>query len=128
MLDHVAAGGVKDDYLSSLASRLARIDKQCDHDDKTLIADTSGGVSLASISAALVAALDADRQDEAVRQMFHISATDTPTVEQIAKAAAPLKKAAIKRMRGWLLMTLVVSCGSDPCHRISEAPVCLMEM
>ena len=29
LLDHVAARGVKDDYLSSLASRLARIDKQC---------------------------------------------------------------------------------------------------
>ena len=36
LLDHVAAGGVKDDYLSSLASRLARIDKQCDPDDKKL--------------------------------------------------------------------------------------------
>ncbi len=61
LLDHVAAGGVKDDYLSSLASRLARIDKQCGPDDKKLIDDTSGGVSLASISGALVAALDADR-------------------------------------------------------------------
>ena len=37
LLDHVAAGGVKDDYLSSLASRLARIDKQCGPDDKKLI-------------------------------------------------------------------------------------------
>jgi type I restriction enzyme R subunit len=98
LLDHVAAGGVQDDYLSSLASRLARIDKQCGPDDKILIADTSGGVSLASISGALVAALDADRQDEAVRQMFHLSATDTPTDEQIAKAAAPLKRAAIQTL------------------------------
>ena len=98
LLDHVAAGGVNDDYLSSLASRLARIDKQCDPDDKTRIADTSGGVSLASISGALVAALDADRQDDAVRQLFHLSATDIPTDEQIAKAAAPLKKAAIQTL------------------------------
>ena len=98
LLDHVAAGGVKDDYLSSLASRLARIDKQCGPDDKRLIADTSGGVSLASISGALVAALDADRQDEAVRQMFHLSAADTPTDEQIANATAPLKKAAIQAL------------------------------
>ena len=83
LLDHVAAGGVNDDYLSSLASRLARIDKQCDPDDKKLIDETSGGVSLASISGALVAALDADQQDEAARQMFHLSAADTPTEEQI---------------------------------------------
>ena len=96
LLDHVAAGGVKDDYLSSLASRLARIDKQCGPDDKKLIDNTSGGVSLATISGALVAALDADQKDEAARQMFHLSDADTPTEEQIKKAAAPLKKAAIQ--------------------------------
>jgi type I restriction enzyme R subunit len=95
LLDHVAAGGVKDDYLSSLASRLARIDKQCDPADQKLITATSGGVSLSSISSALVAALDPDEQDGAARRMFHLSATDTPTAEQIEKAAAPLKKAAI---------------------------------
>ena len=98
LLDHVAAGGVNDDYLSSLASRLARIDKQCGPDDKTLIADTSGGVSLASISGGLVAALDADRQDNAVHEMFHLSVTDTPTEEQIEKAAVQLKKAAIQAL------------------------------
>jgi type I restriction enzyme R subunit len=98
LLDHVAAGGVKDDYLSSLASRLARIDKKCGPDDKKLVADTSGGVSLAHIAGALVAAVDADRQDEAARQMFNLSEAETPTGEQIAKAAAPLKKAAIQTL------------------------------
>jgi type I restriction enzyme R subunit len=95
LLDHVAAGGVKDDYLSSLASRLARIDKQCGPDERKLIDDTSGGASLASISGALVAALDADLQDNAARRMFHLADADAPTEEQIEKAAAPLKKAAI---------------------------------
>src|SRR6267143_1772348 len=98
LLDHVAAGGVKDDYLSSLASRLARIDKQCGPEEKKLIGDTSGGVSLGSISGALVTALDADEQDAAARRMFGLSVTDTPTAEQIAKAAAPLKKAAIQTL------------------------------
>jgi len=96
LLDHVAAGGTKDDYLSSLASRLARIDKQCGPDDKKLITDTSGGVSLGSISGALVATLDPDAQDTAARRMFHLSEQETPTDEQLAKAAAPLKKAAIQ--------------------------------
>ncbi len=98
LLDHVAAGGVKDDYLSSLASRLARIDKQCDPADKELIADTSGGVSLATISSALIASLDADLQEAAARQMFHLSGGDTPTEDQISKAAAPLKKSAIQAL------------------------------
>jgi type I restriction enzyme, R subunit len=98
LLDHVAAGGVNDDYLSSLASRLARIEKQCGPDDRKLIADTSGGVSLTSISGALVDALDADRQDNSARQMFNLSSAETPTDEQVAKAAVPLKKAAIQTL------------------------------
>jgi type I restriction enzyme R subunit len=98
LLDHVAAGGVKDDYLSSLASRLARIDKRCDPADQKLIAATSGGVSLSSISSALVTALDPDEQDGAARRMFHLRDTDTPTAEQIEKAASPLKKAAIQTL------------------------------
>src|SRR5438093_13244102 len=57
LLDHVAAGGVKPDYLSSLASSLARLDKQCGPEDKKLIGEASGGVPLGSISGALVAAL-----------------------------------------------------------------------
>jgi type I restriction enzyme R subunit len=95
LLDHVSAGGVKDGYLSSLASRLARIDKQCGPDDRRIISATSGGVSLASISGSLVAAIDPDQQDDAARHMFHLRDADTPTEKQIEKAAAPLKKAAI---------------------------------
>src|SRR5437870_4729920 len=95
LLDHVAANGTHEDYLSSLASRISRIDKQCGPEDRRMIGDTSGGVSLGSISGALVTALDADEQDAAARKMFGLSVADTPTAEQIAKAAAPLKKAAI---------------------------------
>jgi len=96
LLDHVAAGGINDDYLSSLASRLARIDKQCSPEDKKLIAETSGGQSLAIISGGLVAALDPDERDDKARRMFHLRDTDTPTDEQIGHAAAPLKKVAIQ--------------------------------
>jgi len=53
-------------------------------------------VSLARISGALIAALDADQSiHNAARQMFQLSDADVPTEEQIAKASAPLKKAAI---------------------------------
>jgi type I restriction enzyme R subunit len=98
LLDHVAAGGVNDDHLSSLASRLARIDKQCGPEDRRLIEAASGGVTLASISGALVSALDVDAQDAAARQMFHLPDEEEPTVDQVKKAAQPLKKAAIRTL------------------------------
>jgi type I restriction enzyme R subunit len=96
LLDHVAAGGTNDDYLSSLASRLARIDKQCDRDDHEKIIAASGGVPLAAIASELVDAIDDDTRDTAARAMFSLPGTAEPTDEQLAQAALPIKKAAIK--------------------------------
>ena len=95
LLDHVAANGTHEEYLSSLASRLSRIDKQCGPDDRRSVDEVSGGVSLATISAGLLHAIDADVQDTAARQMFKLPPGVDPTDEQVKKAAEPLKRAAI---------------------------------
>jgi type I restriction enzyme R subunit len=95
LLDHVAANGTHEEYLSSLASRLSRIDKQCGPDDRRSVDEASGGVSLATISAGLLHAIDADVQDTAARQMFKLPPSVDPTDEQVKKAAEPLKRAAI---------------------------------
>lgn len=84
------------EYLSSLAGRLARIDKQCDADDWKKVDEASGGVALASIAASLVHAIDDDVQEEAARG--RCSAWHTmlePSEDQIRKAAEPLKREAI---------------------------------
>jgi type I restriction enzyme R subunit len=95
LLDHVAANGTNDEYLSSLASRLARIDKQCDVDDRKKVDEASGGVALATIAAGLVHAIDDDVQEQAARKMFNLPNDVEPSDEQIRKAAAPLKCEAI---------------------------------
>jgi type I restriction enzyme R subunit len=95
LLDHVAANGTHDDYLSSLASRISRIDKQCGVEDRQALSEVSGGTSLATISAGLLRALDDDVQDTAARKMFDLPAGAEPTPEQLKKAAEPLKKEAI---------------------------------
>jgi type I restriction enzyme, R subunit len=95
LLDHVAANGTHADYLSSLASRLNRIDKQCGPDDRRAVDEVSGGGSLATIAAGLLRSIDADVQDVAARQMFKLSPDEDPTDEQLKKAAEPIKRAAI---------------------------------
>lgn len=95
LLDHVAANGTFDDYLSSLASRINRIDKQCGTEDRKAVEDVSGGVSLATIAAGLLHALDDDVQDQAARTMFQIPPDMEPTEEQLKTASLPLKKDAI---------------------------------
>jgi type I restriction enzyme R subunit len=98
LLDHVAANGTHDEYLSSLASRISRIDKQCDADDRRKVDEVSGGVSLATIAAELIHALDDDVQEDAARTMFQLPQDVEPTEEQIKKAAQPLKRAAIQTL------------------------------
>ncbi|MCC7179923.1 MAG: DEAD/DEAH box helicase family protein [Acidobacteria bacterium] len=95
LLDHVAANGTNDGYLSSLASRISRIDKQCDADDRKKVDEASGGVSLATIAAGLVHAIDDDVQEQAARKMYALPSDVEPSEEQIRKAAEPLKRQAI---------------------------------
>ena len=94
ILEHVAMGGTNRDALSSLASRLSRLDKQCGPDDVERVVAT-GGTTLKSISHAIVDALDPDRQISAARAAFHVPAGQEPTEAQTKRAAETLIKAAV---------------------------------
>jgi len=68
--------GVRDlDTVSSLAGRLARLDKQLDDKDRARIAETAKGLSLTMIVKSLIDAIDPDRIDERARA---ISGTAEP--------------------------------------------------
>src|SRR6185295_10508889 len=69
LLEHVAMGGTNPDALSSLASRLARLDKQCGPDEIQRVVEV-GGTTLKGLSHAIIDALDPDRQISAARQSF----------------------------------------------------------
>ena len=94
LLEHVAMGGTDPAMLSSLAGRLARLDRQCDPEDRQRIAEASGGASIRAISHAIVAGLDPDRQIEEARSTFDVPAGDEPTEQQVKQAAATLLRRA----------------------------------
>jgi type I restriction enzyme R subunit len=96
LLEHVAHGGTNDDYLSSLAGRIARIDKQCGPEDRKDIADVSEGTTLREVASGLLHALDDDAREAAARERFELPAGTEPTDEQLAEAAKPLKAQAIQ--------------------------------
>lgn len=60
LLEHVAMGGTDEMLLSSLASRLARLDKLCGPAERKRVEQASGGVSLQAMAGAIVDALDPD--------------------------------------------------------------------
>ena len=90
LLEHVAMGGTDPAMLSSLASRLARLDRQCGPEERERIAEASGGASIGAISRDIVDGLDPDRQVAKARSMFDVPAGDEPTEQQVKPAAATL--------------------------------------
>jgi len=94
LLEHVAMGGTDREVLSSLASRLARLDKRCGPEEHARVAEASGGVTLPSICGAIVEGLDPDRQIAEARRVFAVPADTEPTEAQIQKAAEALLKRA----------------------------------
>ena len=96
LLNHVAAGGTDPDVLSSIASRLSRLEKKFSEDDQELIRKTTEGVPLKTIARALVDAVDPDVQIEKAREVNHLPEDAEPTEAQVKAVAEELKKEAAK--------------------------------
>ncbi len=99
LLNHVGMGGTSPDALSSLASRLARLDKQCGPEEVQQVLKASG-TTLKSISHAIIEALDPDRQIAAARQAFKLPPEQEPSDAQLKKITETLLKAAAAPLAG----------------------------
>ena len=72
--------GVRDeDTVSSLAGRLARLDKQLDDKERARISEAAGGTTLTDIVSSLISAIDPDRIEETATD---IAGGSEPTEEQ----------------------------------------------
>ena len=87
LMESVAWGNRDEDTLTSLAGRLARLDRALDENDKKEIKEAAGGKPLTRIINDLLDAVDPDRKVEKARELF---VTQTPTEEQIRDAAEVL--------------------------------------
>ncbi len=100
LLQAVAFGSTDPDILSSLASRLVRLERQLSHADQQSLADAAHGQTLGAIAAGLLAALDPDKHVEAARTAEGLPADAQPTPEQVAKAAETLRQQAAAPLAG----------------------------
>jgi len=96
LLEAVALGSTDVDLISSLASRLARLDRRMSQPESAAVRDAAHGVALAAIVHGLVDALDPDRHEEIARQETGLAA---PPPEAIASAARRAIADAIKPVR-----------------------------
>jgi type I restriction enzyme, R subunit len=91
LLQLVALGNRDEDILTSLAGRLARLDREADEKDKKEIEVSSGGKPLKEVINNLLDAIDPDKKIEKAKVIFN---TENPTNEQIKKASEELVKQA----------------------------------
>lgn len=96
LLEHVAMGGTDPEMLSSLASRLARLDRQCGPPEQARVVEASGGASLHTLTSAIVAGLDPDQQIAEARRQFELPEGVEPTEQQQQQAAEALLKRAVE--------------------------------
>jgi type I restriction enzyme, R subunit len=96
-------GARDEDTVSSLAGRLARLNKQLDHDDHQRIADKTGGVALSDIVVGLVEAIDPDKIETKASE---IAGGAEPSDETRTKAREQLVGNAAKIFNGELIELL----------------------
>jgi len=87
LVQFVAVGQRDEDTLSSLFSRLSRLECKLDEKDLREIKQASGGIPLEEILSRLQKAIDPGRQEENAKEVF---GTDSPTEEQIRQSAEDL--------------------------------------
>ena len=91
LLKSVAVGIRDEDTLSTLVSRLARMDRELQDKDRAELKEAAEGKPLKQITNGLLDAIDPDRQEERAKEMFK---TETPSKEQIQEAIKDLVKIA----------------------------------
>ena len=89
LFKQLSFGSRDPDLVSTIAGRLARLDRRLTKEDREELEELAGGVSLQEIARGIVEALDPDHQREATGK-------DDPTAEEIAATAEQLLDAAVE--------------------------------
>lgn len=109
LLMSVAQGNWEPDVLTSLAGRLARLDRQLGTNERAEI-QSRAGKPLSQVIQALLDATDPDQQRERAKQQFQ---TDEPTEEQIQQATEQLAETACLPFDDPQLRRLLMELKSD---------------
>lgn len=101
ILNLVAAGAASDDVVSTLASRLSRLDQEVDPIQQAVIQKASGGKSLAELSAGLLKSIDPDANTELAVEKFKVpegpnGEPPEPTEEQLVEVERQQMATALK--------------------------------
>ena len=99
----VMMGARDEDTMSSLAGRLARLNRQLDDAERRRIEEQAGGVALTGIAGNLLAAIDPDRIDAKACEIDRTPQDDEPAPDAVDKARDVLAADAARVFTGELI-------------------------
>jgi len=109
LLQAVSLGNTELDVISSIAARIARINKNLSEEDNSKIRKFADGKSLSGLTSDLVNAINPDKQVElACAELCEAGSTAQPSEEEIQEAATNLIKDAVKPLHNPNLRNLLI--------------------
>ncbi|MBN8597727.1 MAG: DEAD/DEAH box helicase family protein [Planctomycetes bacterium] len=96
LLNTVAAGAASPDIVSTLAARLARLDRSLDEGRKEEIGKESAGRGPAALAAELLASIDADLNAARAAEKYKIPKGQEPSEQQVEEVERGAMAAALK--------------------------------
>ena len=92
----VGAGAADADLVSTLASRLARLDRRLSKVQKTAVAKEAGGKDIAALCGLLLTSIDADVNTQKAVEKFQIPEGQEPTEKQLQQVEQEQMREALK--------------------------------
>jgi type I restriction enzyme R subunit len=96
LLQAVSFGNTDADTLSSLSSRLSRLEPHLSEESQEALRKVADGRSLKEITAALVDSLNPEKHAETARREFGLAPDDEPTPIQLAQISLKIREEAVK--------------------------------
>lgn len=102
LLRAVTAGAKDEDLFTTLASRLARLEKQMNDNEKARFVELAKGKTIHTVVKELFEAYDPDIIEDTARETYQIAHDDVPTISQIKEVQKALIKKAASTFNGEL--------------------------
>ena len=110
LMEAVGFGSTDPEIISTLASRLTRLDRQLSHDEQAQVAQLTGGINLSDMVRALANSVDPDVPVDEAKAEYGVV---DPTPDQIAATSQRLRKEAVKPFLAPKLRNLLTTLKSS---------------
>ncbi len=109
ILGLVAMGAANPDIVSTLASRLTRLDRQLTDEQREQVTHQAGGTDLPALAASLLGSLDPDAQASRAAEAFGLAENQEPTEAQLDQVQGEMMAEALKPLHDPKLRDLLLN-------------------